>query len=47
MFLLLMVAGLACFSGLTEEEVREIAQESLATAKGDTGPAGPQGDAGP
>lgn len=47
MVLLLVAAGLACSSGLSEEEVREIVQESLAAAKGDAGPQGPQGDAGP
>ncbi len=45
--LLLVTAGLACSSGLSEEEVREIVQESLADAKGDAGPAGPEGAAGP
>ena len=38
--LVLLLSGLACSSGLTEEEVRQIAQEY-------PGPAGPQGEQGP
>ena len=46
--LLLIAAGLACSSGLSEEEVRQIVQESLTTGpKGEDGAAGPQGDPGP
>ena len=43
-----MATGLACSDGLTEDEVKQIVQESLATGpEGDTGPAGPQGETGP
>ena len=46
--LLLMATGLACSGGLSEDEVKQIVQESVATGpKGDAGPAGPQGEAGP
>ena len=46
--LLLMATGLACSGGLSEDEVRQIVQESVATGpQGDAGPDGPQGEAGP
>ena len=45
--LLVMLIGLACSGGLTEQEVRQIAQEhSVPGPKGDRGDVGPQGPRG-
>ena len=45
--LLVLAAGLACSSGLTEDDVRRIIEESAVKgATGDAGPQGPQGEVG-